>query len=758
MMKRTFMPLPLAAALAVAGSAIPQMALAQQQETGAIEEVVITARRRDESLQDVPIAVTAISGKQLAETLAFDTQSLTALSSSLVISTGQSETQGAQIRIRGIGTASGNVSFEGAVGVYVNGVYVPRSGIALNELVDVSQVQVLRGPQGTLFGKNTSAGAVLLETARPESEFSASATAEVGTIGDSDFGEMQRFSGYVTGPLGGDSVSGRLAFSAQDREGYVENIVDGSRLNNRDRFLVRGSVLFEELAERGQLFLAVDYSEKNEDCCAAVPFINGPTTGIISALGGAVADAPTFNRVARDSPTTADTEEIGLQAVFDYEFDAANLKAIVGYRDFAFDRVQDVDGSSLDIFRGPSFEIDSTFLSGELLLTGTVDDRWDWLVGGYLFQDEITDARDQRFGVDTGPYSGILIPPLAGLLATAYPTGQGEQVEFTQDTDGWSLFTHHTFRVTDMLELSGGLRYLEESKDGGGRIVGTPRAFCETGLPQSLKFSCPVNDFDTSFDDEEVVGTLAGRLLLTDSVSAYVSYANGFKSGGISFDRLAGGPVPPGGQKAVVEGTTFNPEKVQSVELGLKSEFFDRRLVVNAALFRQDLEDFQVNVFDGVNFLIGNLGDVENRGGELEVSLTPVDGLTANFGVTYAETEEDGVQIPFAPEWVATGAISYRRAMSDSVDLVVNANARYMDDQVLGGDNDPIKTQEAYTLVNGRIGLDFKRYGLQASLFGRNVFDEEYALVITNAVFQGGSFNQFPGEPSIYGIQVTKDF
>lgn len=757
-MKRILTLAPLATAIAIAGASLPQYVLAQTEEANSIEEVVVTARRRGERLQDVPIAVTAISAQQLQETLAFDTQSLTSLSSSLVISTAQSEAQGAQIRIRGIGTASGNVSFEGAVGVYVNGVYVPRSGIALNELVDVSQVQVLRGPQGTLFGKNTSAGALLLETARPESTFSASATAEVGTIGDSDFGEMQRLSGYVTGPLTGENVSGRLAFSVQDRQGYVDNVVDGSRLNDRDRFLVRGSILVDEIADRGQLFVAVDHSEKNENCCAPVPFINGGTSGVIEALGGTVVDAPTFDRIARDMPTTADTEEVGVQAVFDYAFDSMDLKAIVGYRDFSFDRLQDVDGTSLDIFRGRSFEIDSTFLSGELILTGTVNDRWDWLVGAYAFQDEITDYRDQRFGADTGAYAAGIIPPLAGVLASAYPVGSGEQLTFTQDTDGWSLFTHHTLRLTDLFELSGGLRYLEESKDGGGRATGTDRDFCNTGLPQSLKFSCPVNDFDTSFEDEEFVGTLAGRLIFSDNLSAYLSYSNGFKSGGITFDRLAGGPVPPNGEKMVVEGSTFDPETVQSVELGLKSQLFDRRLVINGAVFRQDLDDFQVNTFDGVNFIIGNLGEVENRGFELELTANPLDGLNINLGVTYAETEEDGIQIPFAPEWVATGAVNYRHPLSGSVDLIINANARYLDDQVLGGDNDPIKTQDAYTLVNGRIGLDFADYGIQASIFGRNIFDEDYALVIANAVFQGGSFTQFPGEPSMYGIQITKDF
>jgi outer membrane receptor protein involved in Fe transport len=181
-------------------------------------------------------------------------------------------------------------------------------------------------------------------------------------------------------------------------------------------------------------------------------------------------------------------------------------------------------------------------------------------------------------------------------------------------------------------------------------------------------------------------------------------------------------------------------------------------LVINGAVFRQDLDDFQVNTFDGVNFIIGNLGEVENRGFELELTANPLDGLNINLGVTYAETEEDGIQIPFAPEWVATGAVNYRHPLSGSVDLIINANARYLDDQVLGGDNDPIKTQDAYTLVNGRIGLDFADYGIQASIFGRNIFDEDYALVIANAVFQGGSFTQFPGEPSMYGIQITKDF
>ena len=746
---------------ALAALAFNAAAHAQSDEASAGSQsdvIVVRAQRRESSIQDVPAAINVLSAAELEEALAFDTQALTMLSPSLVVSSAQSEAQGSQIRLRGIGTASGNLGLEGAIGVYVNGVYVPRTGIALNELVDVEQVEVLRGPQGTLFGKNTSAGAILFQSARPEFEGGGGATLQVGA-GDQSGVKFARASGHINVPLVENELAFRLAGAVHQREGYVENVVTGEDVQNRDRFFVRASMLYEPPGSDTSVFAAIDYNEKDELCCAATPFINGArTTPIIASLGGPVVEAPSFDRVALNTSPTSVSDEIGVQFHLDHQFSWAEFTAILGYRNFSFDREQDLDTSPIDIFRRPSASFESEVISGEFLLNGATE-RVDWLFGAYIFDESLSERTDSRFGELTDEYLAQFIPPIAGLVTGGYPEGFGEVLNFDQQSDGWSVFTHNVVEITENLEFTAGLRYLEESKSGAGIFEQDSPPACSTQLliDIGLGFSCPVNDFAEEFSDEEVVGTAALRYSFTDALSVYASYSTGFKSGGINFDRTAGGLGSTGG---VSPGQTFAPETVESIELGLRSEWWDRRVRLNATYFHMDIRDLQVNVFDGTTFFVGNRGEVTSEGVEIDAALRLAEGLNVSGGVTYADvTDGDtGEQIPFAPEWAGTFGVSYERELTESLVGRASLNARYTGDQVLGGDNDPIKTQGAYTLVNGRIGLAIPASNLEISLFASNLLDEEYALIIGNATLQPGTFNQFPGVPRLFGVEISKGF
>ncbi len=264
-------------------------ALAQSGSTGqaapapadGTETIIVTATRRAESVQKVPISITAVSGETLREAAIRDTQGLQALAPSLVITVSNSETTGGVVRIRGVGTAGQNSGLEPTVGVFLDGVYLPRSGIALNELVDVERVEILRGPQGTLFGKNTTAGAITIATKKPEFDFEAEVFAGAGSLGSKRGG----FS--ITGPVIDDRLALRLSGSVNQRDGYVEDVKLNQKLNSRDRWLLRGQALWTP-TDKVTLRLIADRSQKDDICCAAPYVLNGVRAATISSLGGTV--------------------------------------------------------------------------------------------------------------------------------------------------------------------------------------------------------------------------------------------------------------------------------------------------------------------------------------------------------------------------------------------------------------------------------------------------------------------------------------
>lgn len=395
--------------------AVQNQALQQQPVDTA--NIIITATRRNQALSDVPMAVSAVTAQNLRNTGATDIRQLNQIAPSLLVSSTSSESGAAVARIRGIGTVGDNPGLEGSVGIFIDGVYRSRAGMALTELGPLDRIEVLRGPQGTLFGRNTSAGLISIITAKPRFTPEASAQVDLGNY------NLRRFEGSITGPLS-NTIAARLDGVYVKRDGFMNDIVSGRRLDNRDRWLLRGQILYQP-SDTLSLRIIGDYSKLDEECCGATYLPahdvtaagQGPSTiaAIERALGGIIND-DTFSRRMSITPGRDDASRVrdwGLSAELDYDLGGAQLTSITAYRYNKYIRGQDADYNNLDLLYRPSdggsFNRFKTF-SQELRLQGTTwGNRLDWLIGGYYANEKLGVDDNLAYGSDYARFANCLV-------------------------------------------------------------------------------------------------------------------------------------------------------------------------------------------------------------------------------------------------------------------------------------------------------------------------------------------------------------
>ena len=387
-------------------------------------DIIVTATRRSESLSDVPIAVSAVSGEALANTGATDVRALNQLAPSLLVSGATSEVN-FSARVRGVGTVGENAGLESSVALFIDGVYRSRTGVGLSELGDIERVEVLRGPQGTLFGRNASAGLINIVTKGPSFDFGGSASA---TYGNYDY---IRLDGSVTGPLVADKLAFRLDGVWQQRDGFIKNVTPGEKdINDRDRYLVRGQLLFEPSSDINVRIIG-DYSERTEICCGAVNYkpnqnvslVGGNLTftpntllPLLQALGANYPIAPADTKFIRAQATTpgfnytSNTKDWGLSGELNWSFGDTKLTAITAYRDYKNRQGQDSDFNALDILRRTALDRRFRLFTQELRLQGELlDGRLNWLVGGYYANEKLNVSDDIKYGADYDKYANCLL-------------------------------------------------------------------------------------------------------------------------------------------------------------------------------------------------------------------------------------------------------------------------------------------------------------------------------------------------------------
>lgn len=719
---------------------------AKPDEAATLDTIKVSATRRSIDIDSVPVAVTAVGGDELVNNNLLDTQSLPMMAPSLMITTSGSEAGGAVIRMRGIGTAASNPGLEGSVGVLVDGIYRSRSGLALSDLVDIDQVEVLRGPQSTLFGKNTSSGVINIQTKKPTFVNEGFVSASLGNF------DSTVFSGAWSGPVVEDTLALRFSAQYNQRDGYVENLFDGRDYNNRDRWLARMQALWTP-NEDFSLRLIADAVQKRENCCAAPYTQYGSTAGFMRLLGANLLPYNRDYKVSFDADVASDLDEAGLSALMEWNLGWATLNGVLSYRDGQSNVMSDGDFSDLDLVRLTGDEASAITRIAEFTLNGR-GDRVDWLVGAYFGQEDVGFDGRTVFGPDAGNYLLGIVPPAA--VPPLYLAGTGlQQRRARQAGETRALYTHNIVHLDHGFDLTLGLRYVQEDKTGYGFSISNANACILPGLPAAARVLCGVPHYEADYDDDRFVGVASLAKNFDGGGSVYLTFSNGFKAGGINLD-----PANAVGGTAV-----FKPETVKSYELGLKAPLLDRRVFLRTALFRMDYDDVQLNTFDGLGFRISNEASARSQGIEIEADWYVADGYRIRSAYVYNQAEYGndtfnaglrGKQITNAPRNTALLGFDFDQPVGNTT-LFGSVTARHNGGMNTGANLDPFKWQDSYTLVNARIGLRFQN-DFEVSLWGNNLTNEYYNMVIFDAVAQAGAYNGYPGLPRTYGIDLRKRF
>lgn len=713
-----------------------------------VEEVVVTAQKREQSLQDVPLSVSVFDGESLLDAGVSDLQSLETVEPTISIRASTDESRGASIRIRGVGTSGNNPGLEGSVGVFLDDVYLSRSGIAMNDLVDIEKIEVLRGPQGTLFGKNTSSGALVITTKKPEFEVGGKIRASYGSY------DSFTTSGTLTGPLLDNRVAGRISFSHNQADGQIEDLNTGKEFNNRDRQTLRGQLLVTP-QDSLEVRLIGDIGKKDERCCASPYSTHGPRQTNIEQSGGTTTSSDPFDReIAINGDHLNSTDEHGISADVRWNQGDFQLTSISSYRSYEYEIVTDGDRSDVDIVNtNVDTEIDT--YTQEFRIQHTTESV-DWMAGVYLFSEDILDMSQSLYGADTGNYFASFTPnpDAQQMIRDSYIEGEGAlSNKLEQEATGWSIFTHNRFIVSENLDIDFGVRYNEEKKEGGGTFVSQSTSLCQqTGGLRSLAIICPVPDFNTDVDYEAVTGTLKFSYALSDSMRIFGGYSRGFKSGGINLNRAAGS-----------SNFEFDPETADSFEVGGKFELFDRRVRLNVTGYLAKFDDYQLNTFDGTTTIVSNEAGVKSEGFEIDILAALTQGLFLTGGVAYNDsyyTDDTvdpnlaGKQLSNAPKWTATTGLSYQHQLGASMKLIGDLNVRYQEGVNTGSDLAPEKYQSDYAVVNMQIGAGNIDDEWKVIFWGRNIFDKDYYAVVIDAPGQAGSYHAFLGAPAMFGVSL----
>lgn len=774
-----------------------------------LEEVIVTAQKREQSLQDVPLSVVAFSGAALQESGIKDVFDLQVNAPGLTVDQNQNATT-SNFSIRGIGTGGNNFGQESSVGLYVDGVYRSRQSSMISQLVDIDSVEVLRGPQGTLFGRNTLSGAVQFKTVAPDFEGTGFLEATVGNY------DLINLSGAKSFTAIEDVLAFRITGFSSERDGWIDNISpiaqDDDKIFDRDRWGWRAQALWtpnEDLTVR----VIIDDSELNEICCgttvthdnnraSAIDGSPGSDTLLVDPANGAtfISESRVFeNEVAYSFNPTSESEDTGASIQIDYDLGDYTLTSISAWRQFdSFDNI-DADFTDLDALADTNTAEQESF-SQELRVT-YLGERFNYVAGAYYFDQSLDTISNLTFGEQTallgGFFAGLPLPQ------SFFPPGGFASDINNQDHESWALFGQFDYQVTDSLTLTAGLRYSDESKklgteylefqpDGnGGFEPGTAGGFFLTVFPATFAR----DDTNEEIDDDQVTGTLKLSYFVNNDIMVYASYGKGYKAGGTNTDRID-----------TAFEQVFDAETVDSYEIGMKAEFPEQALRLNVALYMADVDDFQVGTFTGSGFNLQNAATVETWGGELEMTWQPTDNTTVNVGYSKAVADFDEFQFgncflispfrngvadpggrvidengnprpigpgddPFSPDFCDRSGgrlgtnpedffvVSTRQdfRVTDSIAGFGLLEYTYTGDMILDQSNEPLSEQSPYDLWNLRIGLFFEDYDVELTAWGRNIFDEEYNGTAFPGVLQTGKQIAYRREPATYGLTLRWD-
>jgi iron complex outermembrane recepter protein len=829
---------PSAIAVAVAASQFFLLDATPVSAQPMLEEVVVTARKREESLMDAPLSVTAVAGQNMDEQGITNIEQLSAQVPGLQVGRA-AQTSG--IFIRGIGSGI-NKSFEQSAGMYVDGIYQSRSRQFTQSLVDLQQVEVLRGPQGTLFGKNTIAGAIKVETATTDAgeEFFGSVTVDYEPEYETARGTVV-LSGSPT-----DTLGARLAVRYQESDGYVENQVwDRDEAQKEDTMArlslaweptdslrIVGKVSYTDMESEGvevvnpvadfSLLQDVQAGNSALSLFSVVGTIAaGAVPGYEAATGSREYDTWSAN-TRYNNGDSEKTESSQASLRFDWELGDYTVTGLTGYTDFEFSQDHDVDfhggnvahdldGEELDMFSqelriASNFDGPFNFIAGlyyeEQDLFVTTDVFLDGSLGGVFGQlpasslnPALPDLPLSALGINSLWNGSVLAPgtPLVG----AELIDIGRAPTFDQDTETKAVFGEVSYDLADTLTLELGLRYSEDSKDadkdvsltvgppGGSQVAINPDGSA-TGVIDPLQTALLAaamgaalntypHDQSLSRDEDHLDPAVRLRWEPTDDTMAYVSWSEGYKSGGINFSPDTANPDGTPGP-----GTEYEDEAAEAWEIGVRTTTWDGRARISGTLFRTEISDLQVTSFQGTTFNVGNAAEMTSQGVELEVQAAITDELELGGSLSYLDAEYDnfeggpatiqqqaagqgtqdlsGETLPYAPEWSGTLYADYRTQISGNWMMMARLNLNYKDEFFTSPDLSETSLQDSYVKVDARLAFATIDDRWELAIYGRNLTDETTYTFSLNAPLSAGIQASWVEEPRVIGAQVRYKF
>ena len=742
-------------------------------------DIVVTARRRSESVQRVPIAMSVIGGTALAETGASSVGRLTQLQPSFQFYS--SNPRNSAANIRGLGAPFGltNDGIEQGVGIYVDQVYNARIAAATFDFTDVDRVEILRGPQGTLYGKNTTAGAINVTSRAPS--FTPEARAEV-SYGNLDYVQAK---GSVSGPLVADTVAIRLSAGVTSRRGTIYNVTTDRYVNAQDNLSLRSRILWRA-APTLSLTLSGDYNRQDPACCAQIYARVGPTqrpanrqyAALAAAFGYAPPSTNAFDRVTDlDTPLRAKQALGGLSLLGEWDVGAGTLTSVTAWRFWNWDPSNDRDFTGLPITTVSQNPSQQRQLSQELRYASNGTHRVDYVAGLFFFRQTIA---TQGLQVQGAAASRWLLNPtspnasdpavLAGLTAV-------NTIHFGNSSA--AAFGKATWHLTDRLSLQPGLRLNYDRKDGS--YVSTVLAGTgSTALNGDQRGVLAPQRYAPRFDAWNVSGDVTLAYDVSADIHGYATYARSFKSGGIN---LSGLPLDANNQP-ILAASTVKPEKVDHYELGLKTQFADRRATVNLAAFWTEIGDYQATVTNGqlgvLRGYLANADRVRVRGIEADTAIRPTDRLNLYVNGAWTDARYARfVDAPCPPELsgsancdisgqilpgISTWAFSYGGEYNRPATLFG------LEGQVYAGIDGSYRSRfssnpsrsistdiDGYALTNVRAGFQVRDAW---NMFGwlRNAFDTNYFELLATQSGNTGLVVGQPGDPRTYGITLSRSF
>ncbi len=768
-------------------------AAAKVQDSGPTE-VVVQAQRREQRLTDVPMAVEVISTNRLAEAHVTTAKDMQVLTPGLIIDTTISPNL-TTARIRGIGTVGDNPGLESSVGIVVDGVYRSRNSAAVNDEIDLDHVEVIKGPQGTLYGKNTTAGLISLFSKKPSFTPGGELSAGAGNHAETDYALR------LTGPIGNDhSLAGSLSFSHEQHGGYDKVIIaQGPRTATTDDTLNSNTAKAQLLAlpnDDLSIRLIADYTRYKGACCLAVQSLDGPTAAILNALTGGMGVAPTADITRRtayaNQPDGFINQDQGVTILTDLKLDPnTTLSSITGVRSSEVSAATDVDYSGADLlYRRPGDYSNNFKTMSEEVRLHRSSEHFDQMAGFYLSNEDL-DARDGiTMGRDYETFLSLLlsrgksptfVSALTGLApGTSFAAGSGSEDEYIQHDQSTAVYYNLDYKPVDRVELVAGVRYTEDRKKFSAQYSNSPGDVgCGKALAlysahggawplltaaqqqQALGGLC-VFWANAAFNglthnqskaESNVSGTVKAIYHFDRNMMAYVAWSTGYKAGGFNLDRATTGLTPDA-------SLYFPKETIEAFEAGFNASLFDRTVTFNVTPFYERLRDFQLNAFLGTAYVVETVPTMTSKGVDADVYwTTPIKGLTITAGATYADTRYGkftaadldnpshhpalsllpGSQVGLAAKTSATSTVAWTGDIA-GLKNTASISVKYSDPYIAGSDLLPNKLQKGYTLANASWYVTLPAHGVTLSVWVKNLTNRTIKETVIAAPLQGSGF------------------